>query len=120
MRALISGSAISLLLSLGLVGCDAGSLFSGGLFGSSATAKSAGASAEGDGGEEEDDDDVDCVDGIDAATGEECDGGPSANQDDGEESGDGQCQLGPKRPKARHHRPRSTNDILRRGWCGSA
>ena len=38
--------------------------------------------------EEESDDEeggVDCVDGIDAATGAECDGGPSANQDDGEE-----------------------------------
>lgn len=39
-----------------------------------------------DAGDEEDG--VDCVDGIDAATGEECDGGPSANQDDGDEGND--------------------------------
>lgn len=31
---------------------------------------------------------VDCVDGIDAATGEECDGGPTTNQNDGEDDDD--------------------------------
>jgi len=40
---------------------------------------------EEDGGDEGD---GDCVDGIDSVTGEECDGGPSANQDDGEDTGD--------------------------------
>ena len=46
-----------------------------------AASAGAGSSRNDDG---ESDDDVDCVDGIDAATGEECDGGPGANQDDGE------------------------------------
>ncbi len=45
-----------------------------------------GATCESDGG-------ADCVDGIDSATGQECDGGPTANQNDGEtddgESDDG-------------------------------
>lgn len=47
---------------------------------------------EEDGGDEADSEDggdeEDCVDGIDSVTGEECDGGPSANQDDGEHTGD--------------------------------
>jgi hypothetical protein len=36
----------------------------------------------------EEEEGVDCVDGIDAATGEECDGGPTANQNDGEDDDD--------------------------------
>ena len=46
---------------------------------------------DGDGEEADDDGDEsggDCVDGIDSVTGEECDGGPSANQDDGEGADD--------------------------------
>lgn len=39
-------------------------------------------------GDGEEADDGDCVDGIDSVTGEECDGGPAANQDDGEEADD--------------------------------
>ncbi len=47
--------------------------------------------AEGTCTEEEDDEegeDHECEDGIDPATGAECDGGPAANQDDGEEEDD--------------------------------
>jgi hypothetical protein len=39
-------------------------------------------------------DDVDCVDGIDSRTGEPCDGGPAANQDNGEEADDGEEEGG--------------------------
>jgi hypothetical protein len=42
--------------------------------------------ADGPDAADEADGGVDCVDGIDAATGAECDGGPSANQNDGEAS----------------------------------
>lgn len=42
------------------------------------------AAQECDDGEEADDSGVDCVDGIDSATGQACDGGPGANQNDGE------------------------------------
>lgn len=42
--------------------------------------------SDGDDGEENDDSGVDCVDGIDSATGQACDGGPAANQNDGEQT----------------------------------
>lgn len=42
-----------------------------------------------DGADDEDETGVDCVDGIDAATGAECDGGPDAQDDDDESDEDG-------------------------------
>ncbi|MEQ1501575.1 MAG: hypothetical protein ABMB14_05060 [Myxococcota bacterium] len=73
----------------GLSACNLPSPFANG---GSNQARSAG---DGD-GETNDDEQggVDCVDGIDAATGAECDGGPSANQDDGEEDDDVECEDG--------------------------
>ncbi len=56
--------------------------------GASCEADDDGEADDGEADGEEDDDGVDCVDGIDAATGAECDGGPGANQDDGEEDDD--------------------------------
>lgn len=72
----------------GAVGDDACSSGSGATDEEDADSEEADDGDEADTADSGDEEDGDCVDGIDSTTGEECDGGPSANQDDGEDTGD--------------------------------